>query len=296
MMVRPPFPWLGGKGRLADQILARLPAPSRELAYIEPFFGGGAVFFARRPSGLEVINDANSEVITFFRVLRDRADDLIRYLQNIPYSRQVFCELRAIEAPEQLPELERAARFFYIARSAFAAESTRKNPAWAFAKVFDNKARSMAAAIDAELPLVRDRLRYALIENDGAVAVIRRFDSPSAVIYCDPPYLQATRRDGQYADEMSDQDHENLLRVLSGCEGYVAISGYPSEIYADYLESGQGWSFEDFAHVCHANRTRQVGDDVDRERTERIWMNPRLTDWYERHAPRQASLLDLCAV
>jgi len=296
MKVHPPFPWLGGKGKLAEQILARLPEPSRDRTYVEPFFGGGAVFFARRPSGIEVINDANGEIVTFFRVLRDRPDELIRYLQNTPYSRQVFCELRAIEAPEQLPELERAARFFYIARSAFAAESTRKNPAWAFAKVFDNKARSMAAAIDAELPLVRDRLRYALIENDGAVAVIRRFDSPSAVIYCDPPYLQATRRDGQYADEMSDQDHENLLRVLSGCEGYVAISGYPSEIYADYLESGQGWSFEDFAHVCHANRTRQVGDDVDRERTERIWMNPRLTDWYERHAPRQASLLDLCAV
>jgi len=296
MKVHPPFPWLGGKGKLAEQILARLPEPSRDRTYVEPFFGGGAVFFARRPSGIEVINDANGEIVTFFRVLRDRPDELIRYLQNTPYSRQVFCELRAIEAPEKLPELERAARFFYIARSAFAAESTRKNPAWAFAKVFDNKARSMAAAIDAELPLVRDRLRYALIENDGAVAVIRRFDSPSAVIYCDPPYLQATRRDGQYADEMSDQDHENLLRVLSGCEGYVAISGYPSEIYADYLESGQGWSFEDFAHVCHANRTRQVGDDVDRERTERIWMNPRLTDWYERHAPRQASLLDLCAV
>ena len=52
MRVHPPFPWLGGKGKLADQILARLPEPARELTYVEPFFGGGAVFFARRPSGI----------------------------------------------------------------------------------------------------------------------------------------------------------------------------------------------------------------------------------------------------
>lgn len=225
MRVHPPFPWLGGKGKLADQILARLPEPARELTYVEPFFGGGAVFFARRPSGIEVINDANGEIVTFFRVLRDRTDELIRYLQNTPYSRQLFYEWRAIPDPASLPDLERAARFFYIARSAFAAESTRKNPAWAFAKVFDNKARSMAFVIDSELRLVRDRLRYALIENDDAIAVVRRFDTPSAVIYCDPPYLQATRKDGQYADEMSDQDHENLLLVLTACDAYVAISG-----------------------------------------------------------------------
>ncbi|MGE0049438.1 MAG: DNA adenine methylase, partial [Acidithiobacillus sp.] len=187
MSIQPPFPWLGGKRRLAEEILARLPKPSRETTYIEPFFGAGAVFFARRPSGIEVINDANSEIVTFFRVLRDRAGDLIQYLQNTPYSRQLFYEWRAIQDPERLPEIERAARFFYIARSAFAAESTRKNPAWAFAKVFDNKARAMAAVIDSELTLLRDRLRYALIENDMAIAVIRRFDSPSAVIYCDPP-------------------------------------------------------------------------------------------------------------
>jgi DNA adenine methylase len=296
MMVRPPFPWLGGKGRLADQILARLPAPSRELAYIEPFFGGGAVFFARRPSGLEVINDANSEVVTFFRVLRDRADDLIRYLQNIPYSRQVFYEWRGIADPEKLPDLERAARFFFIARSSFAAESTRKTPSWAFAKAYDNRARAFAAVVDSELWTVRDRLRSVLIEHDDAVAVIRRFDSPSAVFYCDPPYLQSTRREGQYADEMSDGDHENLLRVLSRCEGYVAISGYPSDLYADYLESGQGWSFVDFAHTCLANRSGKIGEDIDRGRTERLWMNPRLAGWYEQHAPRQSSLLDLFAV
>jgi DNA adenine methylase len=287
---------MGGKGKLVDQIAARLPQPSRELTYVEPYFGGGAVFFARRPSGIEVINDANGEIVIFFRVLRDRTDELIWYLQNTPYSRQLFYEWRAIPDPGQLPDLERAARFFYIARSAFAAESTRKNPAWAFAKVFDNKARSMAGAIDEELLRVRDRLRYALIENDDATAVIQRFDSPSAVIYCDPPYLQATRRDGQYADEMSDADHENLLRVLTRCEGYIAISGYPSDVYSDHLESGQGWSYEDFTHSCHANRSGKVGEDIDRARTERIWMNPRLTDWYERYAPRQCSLLELCAV
>ena len=295
MTAKPPFPWLGGKGRLADEISARLPGPSRELTYVEPFFGGGAIFFSRRPSGVEVVNDANGEVIHFFRTLRDKPDELVGYLQNTPYSRQVFNEWRVIKAPETLPEIERAARFFYIARSSFAAESTRQTPAWAFARILDNRARGMSNAIDCELHHVRDRLRYALIECDDAVSVIRRFDSESALIYCDPPYVQETRREGGYSHEMADEDHERLLRSLLVCQGHVALSGYPSNLYRDYLETGAGWTYVDFEHSCRANRSGAVGD-VDRARTERLWMNPRLSEWNEKMGRRQSSLFEEMAI
>lgn len=293
MKVQPPFPWLGGKGRLAGDILSRLPGPARDRTYIEPFFGGGAIFFTRKMSGIEVINDRNGEIIHFFRILRDNADELIRYLQNTPYSRKVFYAWRAIKNPEDLPEIERAARFFYVARSSFAAESTRQTPAWAFAKIADNKARSMATVIDRELLLIRDRLRYALIENDDAARVIRRFDSEAAIIYCDPPYVQETRREGGYADEMSDRNHEDLLAVLTECAGYVALSGYPNDLYREYLEEGNGWSYVDFEHSCLANRTSGIAGDIDRKRTERLWMNPRLSEWNAVHSPRQSLLFDL---
>ncbi|WP_215844009.1 DNA adenine methylase [Acidithiobacillus montserratensis] len=292
-----PYPWIGGKGRLAQEILTRIPPPHRDRTYVEPFFGGGAVYFAQRPSGVEVINDLNSEVIHFFRVLRDREsfDALLWFLQSTPYSREMFYAWRKVD-PASLPDINRAARFFYIARSAFAGQSTGRTPSWAFARSTDNRARSLAAVVDHDLIHVRDRLRNTLIEHDDAIKVIQRYDSPSAVIYCDPPYVQGTRSDGGYQDEMDDYDHERLLRVLKGSEGFVALSGYPSELYRDVLESEPGWSFVDFDMLCRANQSTQVSDEIDRQRTERLWMNHRLTEWVAQKKNSQASIFDLLDV
>lgn len=292
MTMDPIFPWIGGKTRLAGEILARLPQPHRERTYVEPFFGGGAVYFAQHPAGVEVINDRNGEVIHLFRMLRDHADDLVQYLQNTPYSREVFYAWRKA-IPETLPDIERAARFFYVARSAFFGQSTGRTPSWAFARIADNRARALATVIDGELLQVRDRLRNTLIEHDDAVRVIQRYDSEYAVIYCDPPYVLETRSDGGYEHEMDALDHEQLLSTLKHSDGYVAVSGYPSELYRDLLETEKGWSFVDFDVVCRANRPTQVGDGIDRSRIERLWLNPRLTEWNAvRETRRQVSLFD----
>ncbi|WP_312283830.1 DNA adenine methylase [Candidatus Igneacidithiobacillus taiwanensis] len=293
--MQPIFPWIGGKTRLAEEILTRLPPPHRERTYVEPFFGGGAVYFSQRPAGVEVINDRNSEIIHFFMILRDRAEDLVEYLQNTPYSRAVFYAWRKGE-PENLPDIERAARFFYVARSSFSGQSTGRTPSWAFARIADNRARALATVVDGELLQVRDRLRHTLIEHDDAIKVIQRYDSEGTVIYCDPPYVHETRSDGGYADEMDTEDHERLLESLKQCNGYVALSGYPSELYRDLLEGEKGWSTVDFEVVCRANRSTQIGDEVDQARTERLWMNPRLTEWNaarKRQTHRQALLFDM---
>lgn len=66
--MKTPITYYGGKQRLTKAILAMIP-PHK--IYIEPFFGGGAVFFAKEPSYLEVINDINDNIITFYRVCQD---------------------------------------------------------------------------------------------------------------------------------------------------------------------------------------------------------------------------------
>jgi DNA adenine methylase len=260
--MQPIFPWIGGKTRLAEEILTRIPPPHRERTYVEPFFGGGAVYFAQRPAGVEVINDRNGEIIHFFMTLRDRAEELVQYLQNIPYSREKFYDWRKA-APESLPDIERAARFFYVARSSFSGQSTGRTPSWAFARIADNRARALATVIDGELLQVRDRLRNTLIEHDDAIQVIQRYDSDCAVIYCDPPYVQETRSYGGYDDEMDGLDHERLLTMLKNASGYVALSGYPSDLYRDLLEGEKGWSYVDFDMVCRANRSTQVSISVE---------------------------------
>ena len=276
--MRSPLVWLGGKGRLAERITPLLPKPDRHLTYIEPFCGGASILFSRRPVGIEVINDMNGELVNFFQTLRDSGDALRTYLQNTPYAREVFEDWRTVD-PATLPPLERAARIFYVSRSSFMASGAAgdRKPSWAYARIDDNRARSVMKVVDDELLKVRDRLRQVYIEHGDALDVIRRFDSPNTCFYCDPPYHPGTRSDGGYADEL--EDHDELLDTLTAVAGMVALSGYPHPSY-DRLEAA-GWKRHDFDLECPAGRTRQSRDNrlaggIETGRIECVWINPAL--------------------
>ena len=292
--MKSPIVWLGGKGRLAERITTLLPKPERHLTYVEPFAGGASILFSRRPAGIEVINDANGDIVNFFTVLRDHGDRLREYLQNTPYSRQIFEDWRTVD-PATLPPLERAARFFYLSRSSFMASGAAgdRKPSWAFARIDDNRARSVMKVVDEELLTVRDRLRNVYIECGDALEVIRRFDAPQTVFYCDPPYHPETRSNGGYADELA--DHDELLDNLEAVQGMVAISGYPHESYDRLVQ--KGWQRHDFALECPTGRTRQSADNrlaggIDTGRTECVWVNPALRKRLVLDWSPQASLFD----
>ncbi len=286
--VEPPFVWMGGKRKMAQKINEIMPPPSGSQAYIEPFAGGLAVLLSRKPAGIEVANDADGEIINFFQVLQSHGEELREYLRCLPYHRALFDDLKA-PPTEPPPPLERAARFFYLARSAFGGDSRGRIPRWAFAKAHDSKPRSMFNTIENDLLLVRDRLRLVYFESSPALDVIRRYDSENAVFYCDPPYLPTTRRDGNYAFEMNFEDHEDLLLTLLDVQGMVALSGYPSDLYSDLLRD---WEFVDVAHSCKINNNFDISNES-RQRIERVWMNPRLADDYQRRNSRkQATLFD----
>src|SRR5262245_56921279 len=83
IVTRPPFAYYGGKMVLADDIAAVLPEHDH---YVEPFAGSLAVLLAKRPSRAETVNDLDGRLITFWRVLRDRPDDLARMTTLTPHS------------------------------------------------------------------------------------------------------------------------------------------------------------------------------------------------------------------
>jgi len=293
--MKSPLVWLGGKGRLAERINGLLPRPERHLTYVEPFAGGASILFSRKPSGIEVINDANSELVNFFMTLRDHGEELREYLQNTPYSREVFNELRDMKELEAIP---RAARFFYLSRASFMASGATgdRKPSWAYARIDDNRARSVKAVVDENLLAVRDRLRHVYVEHDDAIAVIRRFDFENAIFYCDPPYLPETRTNsGGYADEL--ESHDELLDTLMSVQGMVAVSGYPHPNY-DQIENS-GWQRHDFDLECPAGRTRESSDNrkagkFDTSRTECVWINPAL-QYRLRREHRNVQQVDLFA-
>ena len=107
--------WAGGKSRLLGELSARMPAHFE--AYFEPFFGGGALFFAFQPSKA-TLSDVNLELVTLYRCVRDQPEALIGELERHPYEKEYYYWMRARD-PETLSVVERAARTLYLNKTCF---------------------------------------------------------------------------------------------------------------------------------------------------------------------------------
>ena len=106
------FGWYGGKYSHLDWLLPLLPKCHH---YCEPFAGSGAVLLNREPSPVETYNDIDGDVVTFFRVLRDQHEDLIRSISLTPFSREEY-NLAINGAEKDICDVERARRFYIRAR------------------------------------------------------------------------------------------------------------------------------------------------------------------------------------
>ena len=102
--MNPILRWPGAKWRIADWIIQHFPEHD---VYCEPFFGSGAVFFRKNPSGTETINDVDHNVVNLFRVVRDSADELAKAIELTPYSREEYRDCHE----QKGDEIEQARRF-----------------------------------------------------------------------------------------------------------------------------------------------------------------------------------------
>ena len=251
----PPVRYMGSKFSVAKWIISHFP---EHYSYIEPFCGGASVLFRKQRSRVEVINDLNQEVVNFFDVLRDRSEELQRALTFTPFSR---FELRRAHEVHRDP-LERARRFYIRSWQKFNGGSEGHLGSWRFATeetatspIGDWRKRCL------EIPLFAERLRNVYIDCDTAVAVINRFDKPTALFYCDPPYVLDTRTTRSiYQSEMTDEDHETLSEYLHGIQGMALISGYNGPLYQRLYADWKMVTTKAFA-------TQRIA------RTECLWIN-----------------------
>ena len=258
------FGWYGGKFSHLDWLLPLLPKSHN---YCEPFAGSGAVLLNREASAVETYNDIDGDVVNFFRMLRDRPDDLIRGITLTPFSREEF-HLAVNGSTKGLTDVERARRFFVRARQARTGlAQTATLGRWANCK---NTSRAGMSGVVSRwlggvegLEDIVTRLKRVQIENRPALDLIRLYDSPNTLFYCDPPYLHATRGDtSAYGYEMGDDEHIALARTLNFCLGKVALSGYRND-QMDALF--KGWRrFDAPAKMAHS---------VKQMRIESVWMN-----------------------
>lgn len=252
--MKPVLKYPGAKWTLAGWIISHMPAHT---AYLEPFFGSGAVFFNKPPSKVETINDIDGQVVNLFKQLRDRPDDMARLMELTPWSRDEY----VLSWQRSDDPLESARRFLVKCWQAYGARLDYRS-GWRHEKKGVMRASTYHSwgGMRDRIMAATERLRGVQIENRPAIKLIREHKHPGTLIYADPPYPSSTRGTKLYAFEMSDEDHSELLHSLINHPGPVVISGYANPLYDGVLS---GWR----------RQTTQSLADGNRKREEIIWCN-----------------------
>lgn len=228
-VLRPPFAYYGGKTRMAKDIVKLIPKDAN--TYIEPFAGSLAVLLAKEPHKVEVVNDLDDRLVAFWRVLRDKPEELQRALSLTPYARSEFEDaLSGID--DQCDDVEFARRVFVILRQ------SRKRVTHTTKGNFRPKGgppghpgNAFVNSVDALLD-VSARLRSVVVESMDALELFHAWDGEGVVMYLDPPYVGETRTDRNYRVENAGLEfHESLVGVLLSCSSRVILSGYDHPVY-----------------------------------------------------------------
>ncbi len=210
--VLPVAPWLGGKRNLAKRICGILDAMPCT-TYAEPFVGMGGIFLRRtsRPRA-EVINDAGRDVANLFRILQRHYPQFLDTLRFQLTTRTEFNRL-VDTPPDTLTDLERAARFLYLQRTAFGGKVSGRN----FGVAADRPARFNLTTLEPMLEDLHARLAGVVIECLDFEEFIRRYDGAGTLFYLDPPYWGCEGDYGKTLFERADfQRLADQLRALKG--------------------------------------------------------------------------------
>lgn len=254
--------------------------------YVEPFGGGASVLLDKKPSILEVYNDADPRVACIFQAICDPTT-LKQFMERVwltPYSREERKYCRE-HWDEQTELVEQAAFYFVVSRQSFGGMIDRTS--WGL--VTTSTSNGMAQPVNSYvqtmklLPRVHARMANVRIENRDWRPVIEAYDAEDTLFYLDPPYVHGTRRDGWFNCEMTNEDHQALVERILYLKGYAIISGYPNEFYLPLEENG--WTRIDFSRTCYAvARTRYTklqGEGTvkaKQKRTDCLWLNPKVQE------------------
>lgn len=246
----------GSKWNLAPFIVSLIPDHH---TYLEPFFGSGAVFFTKKPSLIETVNDIDENVYLLYKLIRDNTEELNSRIAMTPYSRKDY-ENCYIEKPES--DMDKVMNFLIGCWQGRGYRANGYRTGWRNDVIGREQmyaARDWYGLPDKIVSIV-DRLKQCQIENRDAIELIKRHNAKGVFIYVDPPYLLSTRRHEQYSHEMKEADHVKLIEVLLNHKGKVMLSGYEHELYDQMLV---GWK------KVKLEATAEYG----LPRTESLWLN-----------------------
>lgn len=282
--MRSPLNWYGGKRNMIKYLLPKVP---KHTTYVEPFGGGGSLLFAKPPSEVEVYNDKDLLLYTFFKVVRDEPGELHRALSLTPYGRAEHAEARGWLATSTEREIrnfcrrnpvEAARRFYILCKQSFSGLPVYSG--WSHG-VVNTCMDGWLNFIHRDMGAVVSRLHMVQIECMDALTLIKKYDTIETFFYVDPPYYPEVRTGTRYRVDFGVDEHVLLLEILKELEGMVLLSGYHCKLYDRQLA---GWFHEDHVvsnqAVGTSRSTGVLGEGAlsgaDKERTEILWWNSAL--------------------
>lgn len=223
---------------MLGELLPRVPKTYGR--YIEPFFGGGALFFALKPDNA-IISDSNPELINMYVQVANHVDDVIEYLQKYKNTSEMFYEVRSLDW-QSLPKAEAAARTIYLNKTCFNG-LYRVNRSGQFNTPFGKYKNPKICDIDA-LRLASEALRKAEILCGDYILVLEHYAQPGDFVFLDPPYLPIGPNSDfkRYTKEQFyEDDHVELAKMIGtlherGCYVILTNSNHPlvHQLYEQY--------------------------------------------------------------
>lgn len=238
IQAKPILKWAGGKTQMLGELIPKVPASYGR--YIEPFLGGGAMFFALQPENA-VIADSNPELINMYRQVASHVEDVIKNLRTYENTSEMFYTVRSLEWTA-LPKAEAAARTIYLNRTCFNG-LYRVNKQGRFNVPF-GRYKNPKICDEEGLRAASEVLKKAEILCGDYILVLEHYAQPGDFVFLDPPYLPIS----EYSDfkrytkeQFYEEDHIELAKMVTtlherGCHILLTNSNHPlvHELYAPF--------------------------------------------------------------
>jgi DNA adenine methylase len=247
--LRTPITYYGGKQNMIRHILPKIPAHH---TYVEPFFGGGAIFFAKQPSKAEVVNDISHRLITFYKVLKYDFEEIEPLVDETFHSRAQHKEADTIYTSQAEDVTDPVSCAWAVWNQANMSFSSSIGGGFGYdrfgkcpLRLYNKKNRFTEA--------YKDRFKHVTIECYDVLKVIKAYDSPDAFFYLDPPYVSSDQ--GHYGG-YTIEDFERLLNACVNLKGKFLLSSYPEELLLHYRKT-YGWATEDHQKILAVDGRRK---------------------------------------
>jgi len=197
------FPRFGGKRLLANEIVNMFPSNYENMLFVEPFFGGGSIYFKKEPSYQEVINDLDKDIIIIMKGFKKyNGDKISTFINNAPSNKEHFNE---IKNDNPTTPYNKFLRIFYLIKNSYFGKMKTYGNKHKKGTNYENK--------------YKDRLKNTIILNKDYSYVINKYDSPNTLFYFDPPYEESKNI---YENHII--DYKKLYEKLKKIKGKFILS------------------------------------------------------------------------